>query len=186
MEFNDVRLQYDLLRDEIDAAVASTLTSGRYILGPAVRRFEEAFAQYCGVSHGIGVANGTDAISIGLQALGVRPRDEVLVPAISASATAMAVTQIGAIPVFVDVSATDFMMDPSVAADRMTSRVRAVVPVHLYGMPAPLKELAEIGAPLLEDAAQAHGSRASWGRCGSFAPIAAFSFYPTKNLGTYG
>jgi dTDP-3-amino-3,4,6-trideoxy-alpha-D-glucose transaminase len=186
MDFNDVRLQYDLLRDEIDAAIASTLNGGRYILGPAVRRFEEAFANYSGAAHGIGVANGTDAISIGLQAIGVRTRDEVLVPAVSAPATAMAVISIGAIPVFVDVSRTDFMMDPKVAFERLTPRVRAIVPVHLYGMPARLKELAEIGVPVLEDAAQAHGSRASWGRCGSFGAAAAFSFYPTKNLGTYG
>jgi dTDP-3-amino-3,4,6-trideoxy-alpha-D-glucose transaminase len=186
MEFNDVRLQFDLLRDELDAAITSTLTGGRYILGPSVQRFEEAFAHYCGAAHGIGVANGTDAISIGLQAIGVRPRDEVLVPAISAAATAMAVVQIGAIPVFVDVSPNHFMMDPKAAFEQMTPRVRAIVPVHLYGMPAPLKELAEIGAPVLEDAAQAHGSRASWGRCGSFGSAAAFSFYPTKNLGTYG
>src|SRR5215475_7533807 len=158
MEFNDVRLQFDLLRDEIDGAIASTLTSGQYILGPAVQGFEEAFSKYCGTAHGIGVANGTEAISIALEALGVRPRDEVLIPAISAPATAMAVAAIGAIPVFVDVSSSDFTMDPQVALERMTRRVRAVVPVHLYGMPARLKELAETGAPILEDAAQAHGS----------------------------
>jgi dTDP-3-amino-3,4,6-trideoxy-alpha-D-glucose transaminase len=186
MEFNDVRLQFDLLHEEIDAAISSTLTSGRYILGPAVQRFEDSFTEYCGTAHGIGVANGTDAIAIALQALGVRARDEVLVPAISAPATAMAVAEIGAIPIFVDVSATDLTMDPAVAAERMNRRVHAVVPVHLYGMPARLKELAELGAPILEDAAQAHGSRASWGRCGSFGTAAAFSFYPTKNLGTYG
>jgi dTDP-4-amino-4,6-dideoxygalactose transaminase len=186
MEFNDVRLQYDLLREEIDAAITSTLASGRYILGPAVERLEETFAQYCETSYGIGVANGTEAISIALRALGVRPRDEVLVPAISAPATAMAVANIGAIPSFVDVLPTDFTMDPKSAFERMNRRVRAVVPVHLYGMPARLKEIAELGAPLLEDAAQAHGSRASWGRCGSFGSAAAFSFYPTKNLGTYG
>ena len=186
MEFNDVRLQFNLLREEIEAALASTLASGRYILGPAVQRFEETFASYCETAHGIGVANGTDAIGIALQALGVRARDEVLVPAISAPATAMAVAEIGAMPVFVDVSTSDFMMDPLVAAERMNRRVRAVIAVHLYGMPARLKEFAKIGAPILEDAAQAHGSRASWGRCGSFGAAAAFSFYPTKNLGTYG
>ena len=124
MEFNDVRLQVDLLGEEINAAIASTLSSGRYILGPAVQRFEEAFASYCGSVHGIGVANGTDAITIGLQALGVRPRDHVLVPAVSAPATAMAVVTLGAIPVFVDVSAKDFTMDPTQAFDRTTSRQR--------------------------------------------------------------
>ncbi len=186
MEFNDVRLQLELLREEIDGAISSTLTSGRYILGPSVQKFEEEFAHYCRASEGIGVASGMDAISIGLRASGVRSGDAVLVPAVSASATAMAVTAIGAVPLFVDISPADFMMDPAVAFDRMTARVRAVVPVHLYGMPARLKELAELGAPLIEDAAQAHGSHAAWGPCGSFGLAAAFSFYPTKNLGGYG
>jgi len=186
MEFNDVRLQFELLRDEIESAISSVLGSGRYILGPAVETFEGEFAHYCSSHHGIGVANGTDAISIALQAIGVRPRDEVLVPAVSAAATAMAVVSIGAVPVFVDVSSSHFTMDPASLSDRMTSRVRAIVPVHLYGMPARLKDLSEAGAPIIEDAAQAHGSQASWGKCGSFGTAATFSFYPTKNLGAYG
>src|SRR5579884_1055625 len=186
MEFNDVRLQFEQLRDEIEAGLIAALKTGRYILGPTVQRFEQSFADYCRVNHGIGVANGTDALSIALQALGVRPRDEVLVPAVSAPATAMAVATIGAIPVFIDISPTDLTMDPSIAFERKDGRTRAVVPVHLYGMPARLKELSAVGTPILEDAAQAHGSRAAWGRCGSFGRAAAFSFYPTKNLGTYG
>jgi dTDP-4-amino-4,6-dideoxygalactose transaminase len=186
MEFNGVRLQYEELRDEISAAIAGALEGGRYILGPAVEQFEEEFGAYCHTTYGIGVGSGTDAISIALRAVGVRAGNEVLVPAVSAAATAMAVTAIGAVPVFVDISTTDFTMDPQAAFDRMTSRVRAVVPVHLYGMPARLKRLAELGAPLVEDAAQAAGSDASWGRCGSFGNVAAFSFYPTKNLGAYG
>ena len=186
MEFNDVRLQFEQLRDEISSAVMSTLAGGRYILGPTTEKFEEEFAAYCRASEGVGVASGTDAVAIGLQALGVRRGDHVLVPAVSAPATAMAVTMIGAIPVFADIAPDDFTLDPTSAADRMSRRVRAIVAVHLYGMPARLKELSRLGAPLLEDAAQAHGSSASWGRCGSFARAAAFSFYPTKNLGAYG
>jgi dTDP-3-amino-3,4,6-trideoxy-alpha-D-glucose transaminase len=186
MEFNDVRLQYEQLSSEIDSAIARVLSGGRYILGPVVQAFEDEFARFCGVSSGIGVASGTDAIRIGLGALGVRAGDEVLVPAVSAAATAMAVTQLRAIPVFVDIRLDDFTMDPLDAAKKRTSRTKAIVPVHLYGMPAHLKELSALGAPLLEDAAQAHGSDASWGRCGSFGRAAAFSFYPTKNLGAYG
>jgi dTDP-3-amino-3,4,6-trideoxy-alpha-D-glucose transaminase len=186
MEFNDVRLQYGTLRDEIDAAVSEVFKSGRYILGPAVERFEDEFASYCQAANGIAVGSGTSALSIGLRALGVRPGDDVLVPAVSAPATAMAVAIIGAKPVFVDISPDDFTMDPEAALERVTSRTRAVVPVHLYGMPARLKDLLRTGVAMLEDAAQAHGSDASWGRCGSFGDAAAFSFYPTKNLGAYG
>ena len=186
MDFNDVRLQYDSLRREIDTAILGVLGSGRYILGPAMHAFEERFASYCGVKEGIAVANGTDALMIALRALGVEPNDEVLVPAVSAAATAMAVAQIGAKPVFVDISSEDFNMDPASCSERKTARTKAVVPVHLYGMPARLKEISSLGLPILEDAAQAHGSAANWGRSGSFGRAAAFSFYPTKNLGTYG
>src|SRR5262245_45102396 len=186
MEFNDVRLQYESLRDQIDKIVSQVLGGGRYILGPALEAFEEEFARYCGTARGIGVASGTDAISLGLQAIGVRPGDDVLVPALSAPATAMAVALIGARPVFVDISPEDFNIDSHQALDRKTSRTKAIVPVHLYGMPARLKEIGTLRVPVIEDAAQAHGSDANWGRCGSFGDAAAFSFYPTKNLGTYG
>jgi dTDP-4-amino-4,6-dideoxygalactose transaminase len=186
MDFNDVRLQYESLREQIDAAVAQVLGGGRYILGPSVSAFETEFAKYCGAAHGVGVASGTDALMLGLRALGLKAGDEVLVPAVTAAATAMAVAGLGARPVFVDISLDDFNMDPALASGRRTSRTKAVIPVHLYGMPARLKEIAQTGLPVLEDAAQAHGSTAKWGRCGSFGQAAAFSFYPTKNLGTYG
>ena len=186
MEFNDVRLQYEQHSAEIDAAISGVLSSGRYVLGPTVEAFEEEFARYCRSASGIGVASGTDALRIALDAVGIRPGDEVLVPAVSAPATAMAVTQLRAIPVFVDINSEDFTMDPADAMEKKSSRTKAAVPVHLYGMPARLKELSALRVPLIEDAAQAHGSEASWGRCGSFGAAAAFSFYPTKNLGTYG
>lgn len=186
MEFNDVRLQYENLSEEIDRAVAGVLSSGRYILGPAVQAFEEEFSRYCRAHIGVGVASGTDAIRIALACAGVGPGDEVLVPAVSAPATAMAVLQLGAKPVFVDINPADLTMDPHDAAEKRTSRTRAAVPVHLYGMPARLKELSRLSIPIIEDACQAHGSETSWGRCGSFGSAAAFSFYPTKNLGTYG
>jgi dTDP-4-amino-4,6-dideoxygalactose transaminase len=186
VHFNDVQLQYESLRDEIDRAIGDVLASGRYILGPRVLAFEEEFARYIRVAEAIGVGSGTDALTISLRALGVRPGDEVLVPAVSAPATAMAVATIGAKPVFVDISPDDFTIDPSQCFERKTARTKAVIPVHLYGMPARLKEIARVGVPVLEDAAQAHGSYANWGRCGAFGQVAAFSFYPTKNLGTYG
>ena len=186
MDFNDVRLKYEWLRDDIDDAIHRVLSDGRYILGPSVQTFEDEFARYCGVANGIGVGSGTEALSIGLRAIPVRPGDEVLVPAVSAAATAMAVTAIGAKPVFVDVSLDDFNVIPEQCMERKTSRSKAVIPVHLYGMPARLKEISRTGLPMIEDAAQAHGSDAGWGRCGSFGRAAAFSFYPTKNLGTYG
>jgi dTDP-4-amino-4,6-dideoxygalactose transaminase len=186
MKFNDVQLRCDSLREEIDNAIRNVLRSGRYILGPAVDTFEEEFARYCGVANGIGVASGTDAISIALRAIGVRAGDEVLVPAVSAPATAMAVIAIGARPVFVDISLDDFNILPEQCLERKTSRTKAVIPVHLYGMPARLKEISKAGLPIIEDAAQAHGSDANWGRCGSFGQAGAFSFYPTKNLASYG
>jgi len=186
VQFNDVQLQYESLQDEIDHAVADVLAGGRYILGPRVMAFEEEFARYIRVAEGIGVSSGTDALRIALRALGVRAGDEVLVPAVSAPATAMAVAVMGAKPIFVDISPDDFTIDPAQCFERKTARTRAVIPVHLYGMPARLKEISRAGLPILEDAAQAHGSYANWGRCGGFGLVAAFSFYPTKNLGTYG
>ena len=186
MHFNDVRLQYEFLRDEIDGAIRGVLLNGRYILGPAMFALEEEFARYTRATEAIAVASGTDALSIALRALSVGPGDEVLVPALTAGATAMAVTATGARPIFVDVSLDDFNMDVAQCLERKTARTKAVIPVHLYGMPARLKEISKIGVPILEDAAQAHGSRAGWGRCGSYGRVGAFSFYPTKNLGTYG
>jgi len=186
MDFNDVRLQYESLRDDIDAAIQDVLRSGKYILGPAMAAFEEEFARYCRTADGVAVGSATDALTIALRATGVRPGDEVLVPAVSAPATAMAIALMGATPVFVDISSTDFNIDPVLCLERKTSRTKAVLPVHLYGMPARLKEISKSGLRIVEDAAQAHGSEANWGRCGSFGQAAAFSFYPTKNLGAYG
>jgi len=186
MHFNDIRLQYESLRDEIDSAIRDVLLSGRYILGPMVLAFEEEFARYIRTAEAIAVASGTDALTIALRALDVGPGDEVLVPALSAAATAMAVAMVGARPVFVDVSLDDFNIDPVQALERKTARTKAIIPVHLYGMPARLKEISRIGLPVVEDAAQAHGSHANWGRCGAYGHAAAFSFYPTKNVGAYG
>jgi dTDP-4-amino-4,6-dideoxygalactose transaminase len=186
MEFNDVRLRYAQLRGEIDEAIQRVLREGHYIFGPSMQAFEREFARFCGAAEGIAVGSGTDAISIALRALGIKSHDEVLVPAVSAAATAMAVVLAGGKPVFVDISPDDFTMDPQLAAERKTSRTNAAVPVHLYGMPARLREIGQLGIPIIEDACQAHGSEAAYGRCGAFGQAAAFSFYPTKNLGAFG
>ena len=140
MEFNGVRLQYEQLSEEIESAVAGVLSSGRYILGPTLEAFEEEFARYCHGGSGIGVACGTDALRIALVAAGVEAGDEVLVPALTVAATAMVVMQLKAVPVFVDVDPGDFTMDPADAMEKRSSRTRAVIPVHLYGMPARLKD----------------------------------------------
>jgi dTDP-4-amino-4,6-dideoxygalactose transaminase len=186
MEFNDVALRYKNLQCEIDETVKQVLNGGQYILGPSGSAFEREFAGFCSAAEGVAVGSGTDALVIALRALGLKSGDEVLVPAVSAAATAMAVVLAGGKPVFVDISADDFNLDPLLAAERKTRRTKAIMPVHLYGMPARFQEINQIGLPILEDAAQAHGSETQDGRCGSLGIAAAFSFYPTKNLGAYG
>jgi dTDP-4-amino-4,6-dideoxygalactose transaminase len=157
-------------------AVTRVVRSGRYLFGPELDAFEEEFAAFTGRRHCVGVASGTDALRLSLVAMGLRPGDEVLVPAFTAVPTAAAVCAAGAVPVFVDVEPTTATLDPAAAAAAVTRRTRAVIPVHLYGRPA---EIPDLGLPVLEDAAQATGALDP--ASGSVA--AAYSFYPTKNLG---
>ncbi|MFI5046681.1 MAG: DegT/DnrJ/EryC1/StrS family aminotransferase [Acidimicrobiia bacterium] len=164
------------LAPELDLAVARVLASGVYLLGPELAAFESELVSYTGRRHAIGVASGTDALRLALVAMGVGPSDEVLVPAFTAVPTAAAVCATGATPVFVDVDPTTAAIDPNAAAQAVTARTRAVIPVHLYGRPAPLPDL---GVPVLEDAAQACGAL---DRSSGSAAVAC-SFYPTKNLG---
>jgi dTDP-3-amino-3,4,6-trideoxy-alpha-D-glucose transaminase len=177
--FLDLRRRAARLQSELAPAVTRVVESGEYLLGPELEAFEAEFAAYTGRRHAVGVASGTDAIRLALRALGIGPGDEVVVPAFTAVPTAAAVCATGATPVFVDVDPATATLDAAAAAAAVTGRTRAVVPVHLYGRPARLPEL---GVPVLEDAAQAHGAR--HGRSSSFA--AAYSFYPTKNLGGIG
>jgi dTDP-3-amino-3,4,6-trideoxy-alpha-D-glucose transaminase len=178
------------LEPEIDAAIARVVRAGRYIGGPEVERFERAFAEYCGVGHAVGVGNGLDALTLALQAHGIGPGQSVLVPANTFIATALAVSRTGAKPVFVDVEEDTANLDPAAAAAALRPETSAIIPVHLYGNPAdmaPLRALADRhGLFLLEDAAQAHGARYRGRVCGSLGDAAAFSFYPTKNLGALG
>jgi dTDP-4-amino-4,6-dideoxygalactose transaminase len=188
--FNELRSQYASIREEIDAAIARVLERGWFILGPEVEAFEAEFAAYCGARYGIGVGSGTEALHLALWACGVGPGDEVITVAHTAVPTINAISLTGARPVFVDVDPTTYTMDPAAAAAAVTPRTRALLPVHLYGHPAdmaPLRELAERhGLWLIEDAAQAHGARYRGARVGTLGHLAAFSFYPTKNLGAYG
>lgn len=178
------------LRASIDAAMTAVIEGNSLIGGPALTRFETAFADYCGVDHVIGCANGLDALSLILEAMDIGPGDEVVIPANSFIASALAVSQRGAVPVFADVASNTLLMGAEQVAAVLTPRTKAIMPVHLFGVPVdmgPLLDLAAArGLKVIEDAAQAHGARWRGRRCGALAHAAAFSFYPTKNLGALG
>jgi dTDP-4-amino-4,6-dideoxygalactose transaminase len=175
------------LRAEIDAAVTRVLNSERFILGPEVSAFEEEFAAHLGVQHAVGVANGTEAITIALRALGVGPGDEVVVPSFSFWASAEAIPPVGARPVFADVDPETYCVTVDSVRAAITPRTKAIIAVHLFGNVAPVRELEEeFGLPVVEDAAQSAGSSGPDGRPGALGAIATFSFYPSKNLGAFG
>jgi dTDP-3-amino-3,4,6-trideoxy-alpha-D-glucose transaminase len=166
------------LREELRAAVARVLDSERYILGPEVAAFEREFAAYCGAAHAVGVANGTDAITIALRAMGVGPGDEVVVPSFTFYASAEAIPPTGATPVFCDIDPHTYCLTADTVRAALTPRTKAVIAVHLFGNLAPVAEIEALGVPVLEDAAQAAGSRTDAGRPGAF--------FPSKNLGCFG
>ncbi|WP_342120255.1 DegT/DnrJ/EryC1/StrS family aminotransferase [Pseudoduganella sp. OTU4001] len=176
--------------DELQAAFQRVLQSGWFVLGQEVEQFERRFAAYCGAGHGIGVANGLDAIMLVLKAAGIGPGDEVIVPSNTFIATWLAVSYCGATPIPVEPVEATYNIDPARIAAAITPRTRAIIPVHLYGQPAdmaPILALAEQhGLLVVEDAAQAHGARYRGQRTGSLGRAAAFSFYPGKNLGALG
>jgi dTDP-3-amino-3,4,6-trideoxy-alpha-D-glucose transaminase len=174
------------LRGELDAAIARVLDSGRYILGPEVNAFEQEFAAYCGAGHAIGVANGTDAITIALRAMGVGPGDEVVVPSFTFYASAEAIPPTGATPVFCDIDAETYCVTADTVRAALTPRTKAVIAVHLFGNVAPIEEIEALGVPVLEDAAQAAGSTMGERRPGALGTAATFSFFPSKNLGCFG
>ena len=174
------------LKEQIRDRIAGVLERGVYILGPELEAFEQELAQYLGVRHAIGVGNGTDAITIGLRALGVGPDDEVVVPAFTFYASAEAIVNARARPVFCDVDPDTRNMTPDTVRAVLTPRTRAIVSVDLFGLPAPSPALRELGLPVLEDAAQAAGASLDGRRAGSLADVATFSFYPSKNLGAFG
>jgi len=174
------------LRGELDAAIARVLDSGRFILGPEVSAFEEEFAAYCGAGHAVGVANGTDAITIALRAMGVGPGDEVVVPSFTFYASAEAIPPTGATPVFCDIDPQTYCVTADTVRAALTPRTKAVIAVHLFGNIAPIEEIEALGVPVLEDAAQAAGSTLGERRPGALGTAATFSFFPSKNLGCFG
>ncbi|HET6289037.1 MAG TPA: DegT/DnrJ/EryC1/StrS family aminotransferase, partial [Amycolatopsis sp.] len=186
----DYLAEYGEERLDLLDAVETVFNSGQLVLGASLRGFEAEFAAYHGVGHCVGVDNGTNAIKLGLQALGVGPGDEVITVSNTAAPTVVAIDGTGATPVFVDVREDDFLMDTSQVAAAITERTKCLLPVHLYGQcvdMAPLRELAaKHGLSILEDCAQAHGARQNGTIAGSTGDAAAFSFYPTKVLGAYG
>ncbi|HXB15325.1 MAG TPA: DegT/DnrJ/EryC1/StrS family aminotransferase [Solirubrobacteraceae bacterium] len=174
------------LHDELRAAVARVLDSERYILGPEVAAFEAEFADYCGVTHAVGVANGTEAITIALRALGVGPGDEVVVPSFTFYASAEAIPATGATPVFCDIDPDTYCVTAETVRRALTPRTKAVIAVHLFGNVAPVAQIEALGVPVVEDAAQAAGSTSAEGRPGALGIAATFSFFPSKNLGAFG
>jgi dTDP-4-amino-4,6-dideoxygalactose transaminase len=173
----DIPAQYAPLKAELEQAFRRVLEGGAFIRGPEFKAFEEESAAYLGVRRTIGVANGTDALVLVLDAMEIGPGDEVICPAFTFYATAESIARRGATPVFADIDPATLNLDPADVADRITPRTRALMPVHLFGRPAPVAELAELGLPIIEDAAQA------WGAAGTAKSIAStYSFYPTKNL----
>jgi len=188
--FLDLARETQLHRSELDAALDRVLGSGSYILSDEVRHFETAYAEACGTRHAVGVASGTDAITIALLAVGVEPNDEVITAPNTCVPTIVGIERAGARPVLADVDPGTYTLDPAEVQRRLTPRTRAILPVHLYGQPADIDALLalaeEHALAVVEDCAQAHGAAVSGRPTGSLGHAAAFSFYPTKNLGALG
>jgi dTDP-4-amino-4,6-dideoxygalactose transaminase len=186
----DLQAQYHGIRSEVLTALGEICESGRFAQGPATLDFEAKFAAYCGADHCVSLNSGTSALHVALRCLDVGPGDEVISVGMTFIATAWAISYVGATPVFVDIDPVRRTMCPAKLEAAITPRTKAIIPIHLYGMPADLDAVKTIadrhGLPIIEDAAQAHGARYRGKRVGQFGQIACFSFYPSKNLGAYG
>jgi dTDP-4-amino-4,6-dideoxygalactose transaminase len=186
----DLEAQYNGIRAEVLTALEEICKSGRFAQGPATSDFEAKFAVYCGVEHCVSLNSGTSALHLALRCLDIGPDDEVITVGMTFIGTAWAISYVGAEPVFVDIDPTRRTMCPTKLEAAITSRTKAIIPVHLYGMPAEMDRIMAIaeqhGVPVIEDAAQAHGAKYQGRRVGQFGQIACFSFYPSKNLGAYG
>ncbi|HEY2109988.1 MAG TPA: aminotransferase class I/II-fold pyridoxal phosphate-dependent enzyme, partial [Candidatus Acidoferrales bacterium] len=186
----DLKAEYHELRDQILPALDRVCEDSAFVLGEDVEQFEREFASYCDVKHCVALSSGTAALHLGLLALGVQPGDEVITSPNTFLATAEAITYCGARPVFVDIDSATANLDPAGIERAVTPRTRAIIPIHLYGRPADMDAIRSIAEKLkllvLEDAAQAHGARYRGRRVGGLGHAAAFSFYPSKNLGAYG
>lgn len=188
--FVDLKAQYASIKGEVDQAISDVISSSAFIGGPFVKAFESSFAAFCGANHCIGVGNGTDAISLVLKAMKIGQGDEVITAANSFIATSEAITMSGAKVVFVDVRPDTFNIDTGKIEEKITKQTKAIIPVHLYGQPAVMDPILQLGRKyklkVVEDAAQAHGALYKGKKVGSLADAACFSFYPGKNLGAYG
>lgn len=186
----DLKAQYRGIRDEVLAALEAVCESTAFAQGPPTAVFEKEFAAYCGARHCVSVNSGTSALHLAMRCLDIGPGDEVITAPLTFIATAWAITYVGARPVFVDIEPERRTLDPKKLEAAITPRTKAIIPVHLYGMPADMTGIGAVAAwhkiPVVEDAAQAHGARFKGQRVGGFGRIACFSFYPTKNLGAYG
>ena len=186
----NLKRQYTYLKDDIEKVISNILQSGAYINGPYTKELEGKLAKYLDVKHVIGVANGTDALVIALEALGIKEGDEVITTPFTFFATAEAISVIGAKPVFVDVSLDDFNIDINKLEEAITEKTKAIIPVHIFGTPADMDKINEIAKKhnlyVIEDACQAIGAKYRDKMVGGLGDIACFSFFPTKNLGTYG
>lgn len=188
--FADLKRQYQSLKKEIDSCILLNLENTSFIGGQEITQFEQSFASYVNANFCVACANGTDSIEILLKAMGITQNDEVLVPAISWISTSEAVSSIGATPIFVDIDAYNYTIDTNLILSKITSKTKAIIPVHLYGQPANMHAIMKIARAnklkVLEDCAQAHGAKIDGQHVGSFGDAASFSFYPGKNLGAYG
>jgi dTDP-4-amino-4,6-dideoxygalactose transaminase len=188
--FGDLSRQYEQYKDEIDAVVQGVLKKGNFILGENVSLFEEEFSSYCGCKYGIGVGSGTEALHLALLACGVGQGDEVITVSNSAVPTVSAIRFAGANPVFVDIEEATYNINPELIEQKITSKTKAMIPVHLYGNPCNMERICEIaaghGLKVIEDCAQSHGAVYNGKKTGSFGDAGCFSFYPSKNLGAFG
>lgn len=186
----DLKREYSEIKPEIDEAIAGVLAHTQFILGPEVKSFEEKLAQYCNAGFGVGCASGTDALLLSLRAVGVGHGDEVIAPTFSFFATAGVISQVGAVPVFVDIKPDSYNLDPSQIEKRITSKTKAIIPVHLFGQCAEMDPILSIAKKhklaVIEDAAQAIGARYKDSKAGSLGDLGCFSFFPTKTLGGIG
>jgi dTDP-4-amino-4,6-dideoxygalactose transaminase len=186
----DLSFEIDELWDELNAAIQNELRSGQFIMGPTVTAFEAEVADYLGVEHAIGVNSGTDALVIGLRTLGVDAGDEVITSSFTFFATAEAISQVGAVPIFVDIDPKTYNIDPALIDEKITSRTKAILPVHIFGQAADMDSILETagkhGLMVLEDVAQAFGGEYKGQKLGTIGHIGTFSFFPSKNLGGYG
>jgi dTDP-4-amino-4,6-dideoxygalactose transaminase len=188
--FLDLKAQYAALKPELDAAVQKVMTDAQFVLGPDVEAFEKEYAAFCGTKFAVGVSNGLDALRLALMALDIGPGDEVIVPTNSFIATALAVSQVGATPVLVDCDPATYQINPAAAEAAVTYMTKAIIPVHLTGLMAPMDDIEALARRhalyVIEDAAQSHGAQYKGRKSGNYSTIGCTSFYPGKNLGAYG